>query len=146
MDPGTSHLEQLEVAERQLLVFAREINHLYQAERARAAELERALGRLRGSYLDMIKTLPVNSAGRGALVARIGDAVPFAVGEQWEGKAPISGRLFLGVNQASGDTGAGSFSVKLTRVGHCRQDKSERHGGDGPVRTYQAIVRDAADE
>ena len=43
MDPGTSHLEQLEVAERQLLVFAREINHLYQAERARAAELERAL-------------------------------------------------------------------------------------------------------
>ena len=36
MDPGTSHLEQLEVAERQLLVFAREINHLYQAERARA--------------------------------------------------------------------------------------------------------------
>ena len=57
MDPGTSHLEQLEAAERQLLVFAREINHLYQAERARAAELERALERLRGSYLDMIKTL-----------------------------------------------------------------------------------------
>ena len=57
MDPGRSHLEQLEVAERQLLVFAREINHLYQAERARAAELERALDRLRGSYLDMIKTL-----------------------------------------------------------------------------------------
>jgi hypothetical protein len=34
VDPGTSHLEQLEAAERQLLVFAREINHLYQAERA----------------------------------------------------------------------------------------------------------------
>jgi hypothetical protein len=46
VDPGTSHLE-LEAAERQLLVFAREINHLYQAERARAAELERALDRLR---------------------------------------------------------------------------------------------------
>ena len=57
MDPGTSHLEQLEAAERQLLVFAREINHLYQAERERAAELERALDRLRGSYLDMIKAL-----------------------------------------------------------------------------------------
>ena len=57
MDPEGSHLEQLELAERQLLVFAREINHLYQAERARAAELERALDRLRGSYLDMIKTL-----------------------------------------------------------------------------------------
>ena len=57
MDPGSSHLEQLEAAERQLLVFAHEINHLYQAERARALELERALGRLRESYLDMIKTL-----------------------------------------------------------------------------------------
>jgi len=37
VDPGTSYVEQLEVAERQLLVFAHEINHLYQAERARAA-------------------------------------------------------------------------------------------------------------
>jgi CheY-like chemotaxis protein len=37
--------------ERQLVVFAHEINHLYQAERARAAELERALERLRASYL-----------------------------------------------------------------------------------------------
>jgi hypothetical protein len=71
---------------------------------------------LKRGFLDMIKTLPVNSAGRGALVARIGEAVPFAVGEQWEGKAPISERLFLGINQASGDTGAGSFTVKLTRV------------------------------
>ena len=57
MDPGASHLEQLELAERQLLIFAREINHLYQAERARAAELERALERLRASYLDMVRTL-----------------------------------------------------------------------------------------
>jgi hypothetical protein len=57
VDPGGGHLEQLELAERQLVVFAREINHLYQAERARAAELERALDRLRASYVDMIKTL-----------------------------------------------------------------------------------------
>ena len=71
---------------------------------------------LKRGFLDMIKTLPVNAAGRGALVARFGDSYAFAVGEKWEGKAPISGRLFLGVNQASGDTGAGSFTVKLTRV------------------------------
>jgi hypothetical protein len=49
VDPGTSHLRQLEAAERQLVVFAHEINHFYQAERA--------LERLRASYLDMIKTL-----------------------------------------------------------------------------------------
>jgi hypothetical protein len=36
MDPVSSHLEKLQAAERQLLVFAREINQLYQAERARA--------------------------------------------------------------------------------------------------------------
>jgi hypothetical protein len=57
MDPVSSHLEKLQAAERQLLVFAREINQLYQAERARATELELALDRLRESYLDMIKTL-----------------------------------------------------------------------------------------
>ena len=57
MDPGASHTEQLEAAERQLVIFAHEINHLYPTERARAAELERALERLRGSYLDMIRTL-----------------------------------------------------------------------------------------
>ena len=57
MDPGTSHTEQLEAAERQLVIFATEINQLYQAERARATELELALDRLRESYLDMIKTL-----------------------------------------------------------------------------------------
>ena len=57
VDPGVSHLEQLESWPSGSCWPAREINHLYQAERARAAELEQALDRLRGSYLDMIKTL-----------------------------------------------------------------------------------------
>lgn len=71
---------------------------------------------LKRGFLDMIKTLPVNAAGRGALVARFGDAVPFTVGEKWEGKVPVSGRLFLGINQATGDSGAGNFTVTFTRV------------------------------
>ena len=57
MDPGPRRLDQLEAAERQLLVFARELNQLYQAERARAAELTRTLARLQDAYLDMIRTL-----------------------------------------------------------------------------------------
>jgi HD-GYP domain-containing protein (c-di-GMP phosphodiesterase class II) len=57
MDPATRYLTQLEAAQRQLLVFARELNLLYQAERARGAELEEALRRLEDSYLDMVKTL-----------------------------------------------------------------------------------------
>jgi HD-GYP domain-containing protein (c-di-GMP phosphodiesterase class II) len=57
MDPATRYLNQLEAAQRQLLVFARELNLLYQSERARAAELEETLRRLEDSYLDMVKTL-----------------------------------------------------------------------------------------
>ncbi len=57
MDPGVRRPGQLEAAQRQLLVFARELNQLYQAERARAAELETAHERLHESYLDMIRTL-----------------------------------------------------------------------------------------
>jgi HD-GYP domain-containing protein (c-di-GMP phosphodiesterase class II) len=57
MDTAIRYLHQLRAAQHQLLVFARELNQLYQAERARAAELERALNRLEESYLDMVKTL-----------------------------------------------------------------------------------------
>jgi len=57
MDPATRYLNQLEAAQRQLLVFAHELNLLYQSERGRAAELEEALRRLEESYLDMVKTL-----------------------------------------------------------------------------------------
>jgi HD-GYP domain-containing protein (c-di-GMP phosphodiesterase class II) len=57
MDIASCYLNQLEAAQRQLLVFARELNQLYQTERVRAAELERALSRLEESYLDMVKTL-----------------------------------------------------------------------------------------
>lgn len=71
---------------------------------------------LKRGFRDMARTLPVNSSGRGALVARIGEAIPFAVGEKWEAKAPIAGRLFLGVNQGGSDKAEGSFIVKLDRV------------------------------
>ncbi len=71
---------------------------------------------LKRGFRDMIKTLPVNAAGRGALIARIGEALPFPVGEKWEGRAPISGRLFLGVNQGASDKSEGFFTVKLTRI------------------------------
>ena len=46
MDPGTSHLERLEAAQRRLLVLEGEIDHLHQAERPRAAELERDVGKV----------------------------------------------------------------------------------------------------
>jgi HD-GYP domain-containing protein (c-di-GMP phosphodiesterase class II) len=57
MNAATCHLNQLESTQRQLLVFAHELNLLYQSERTRAAELERTLALLEDSYLNMVKTL-----------------------------------------------------------------------------------------
>gem|GEM_PF-395727 len=67
-------------------------------------------------YKDLIRVLPLNSHGRGALIAKIGDpdvAEPFFVGASKDAIAPISGKLFIGINQSESDTGAGSYTVKL---------------------------------
>ncbi|HZD68549.1 MAG TPA: HD domain-containing phosphohydrolase [Actinomycetes bacterium] len=57
MDVATCHLNQLDAAQQQLLVFAHELSQLYRTERSRTAELERALRLLEDSYLNMVKTL-----------------------------------------------------------------------------------------
>ncbi len=67
-------------------------------------------------FKDLLRILPVNSAGRGALIGRIGDAdytQPFLLGAKKEVVSPITGKLFLGINQAGSDTGDGSFKVNL---------------------------------
>lgn len=76
-------------------------------------------GGLARGFRDLVKTYPVNGAGRGAVIARVGDAAgtqAFLVGNKWEGKAPITGRLFLGINQGSSDKAEGSFEVTVERV------------------------------
>jgi len=68
-------------------------------------------------YKDLLRILPLNEAGRGALLGRIGDpdiTQPFLLGPKKEVVSPITGRLFLGINQASNDTGEGSYKVSLT--------------------------------
>jgi hypothetical protein len=68
-------------------------------------------------YKDLLRILPLNAAGRGALIGRIGDpdiTQPFLLGSKKEVVSPIRGRLFLGINQAAGDTGDGSYKVGLT--------------------------------
>ena len=70
-------------------------------------------------WADLIRQLPVNDVGRGAVVGRIGSAVAaraFFIGAQSESRAPIAGRLFLAVNQGSNDSGTGSFHVKVEHV------------------------------
>jgi hypothetical protein len=84
-----------------------------------AGAKENGAGGLARGWLDLVRILPVNEAGRGALVGRIGSsdaARPFLIGPRAEIKAPIDGRLFLGINATSNDQPEGSFHVTFERV------------------------------
>jgi hypothetical protein len=76
-------------------------------------------GAARG-WKDTILALSVSSAGRGALIGRVGNdraARPFFIGADGTVTVPVSGRLFLGINQAeiAKPTG-GKFQVKIERT------------------------------
>jgi hypothetical protein len=68
------------------------------------------------NFKDLIRILPENSVGRGAVIGRIGDAdiaQPFVIGAKKEVVAPVSGKLAIGINQSDSDTGTGSYTVKV---------------------------------
>jgi LssY C-terminus len=72
-------------------------------------------GMARG-FKDLLRNLPFNGAGRGALIGRIGDkdtSQPFLIGAKNDVVSPISGRLWIGINQLSSDTGDGTYSVRI---------------------------------
>ncbi|HET8921363.1 MAG TPA: LssY C-terminal domain-containing protein [Candidatus Acidoferrum sp.] len=67
-------------------------------------------------FKDLLRVLPYNEAGRGALIASIGDrdtAQPFLVGARHDVLAPVSGRLSLGINQTTDDAGDGNYTVRV---------------------------------
>ena len=67
-------------------------------------------------FKDLLRVLPFNETGRGALIGRIGDqdtAEPFAIGARRDVLAPISGRLTVGINQTSSDSGDGNYTVRI---------------------------------
>ena len=67
-------------------------------------------------FRDLLRILPFNEAGRGALIGRLGDkdvAQPFLVGSHCDVVAPVAGHLALGINQASNDTGSGTYVVRI---------------------------------
>jgi hypothetical protein len=69
------------------------------------------------NFKDLIRILPYNDAGRGAVIGRIGDAdiaQSFLIGASKDVTAPVSGKLAIGINQAESDTGDGSYTVKVT--------------------------------
>lgn len=67
-------------------------------------------------FKDLLRILPDNDAGRGALLGRLGEkdiAEPFVVGDKRELLAPVGGRLFLGINQTAGDKGDGTYTIAI---------------------------------
>ncbi len=67
-------------------------------------------------FKDLLRVLPFNEAGRGALIGRIGDkdtAQSFLIGARRDVVAPVSGRLSVGINQTTSDTGDGNFAVRI---------------------------------
>jgi len=67
-------------------------------------------------YKDLLRILPFNDAGRGALIGRIGErefADAFLIGAKRDVLAPVGGRLSIGINQTSSDTGEGTYKVEI---------------------------------
>jgi hypothetical protein len=67
-------------------------------------------------FKDLLRILPFNAAGRGALIGRVGDAAiaqPFLLGASHDVIVPAGGRLSIGINQAQDDTGDGSYTVQI---------------------------------
>jgi len=67
-------------------------------------------------FKDLLRILPFNGAGRGALLGRIGDkdiAQPFLIGEKCNVIAPVDGRLSIAINQIPSDTGTGNYKARI---------------------------------
>lgn len=64
-------------------------------------------------WRDLLRAFPVNDADRGALVGRIGNAQPFLIGAEREARAPIAGKLAIGINQPKGERPEGAFKVTV---------------------------------
>lgn len=68
-------------------------------------------------YKDLLRILPLNSAGRGALIGRVGAAdaaQPFLIGASKDVTATSGGRLWIGVNQEKNSSSEGFYTVHVT--------------------------------
>jgi hypothetical protein len=71
------------------------------------------------AFKDLIRDLPFNDTGRGALLGRVGSSEAdrsFLIGPELDKKAPIAGRLFLGINERPRDKATGSFHVTVVHT------------------------------
>lgn len=67
-------------------------------------------------FKDLLRILPFNAAGRGALIGRVGDvevAQPFLLGSERNIVVPVAGPLAIGINQTADETAQGTYKVHL---------------------------------
>ena len=70
-------------------------------------------------FMDLLRVLQFNDAGRGALIARIGSsdaARPFLIGAQSQSNPHFAGRLFVAINISSMDQATGSYHLVIART------------------------------
>ncbi|MDE3200727.1 MAG: LssY C-terminal domain-containing protein [Acidobacteriota bacterium] len=96
------------------------------------------------AFLDLLRAMPVNDAGRGALVGRIGSSAaarPFFAGEELTMRAPIAGRFYLSINQPSTDRPAGSYHVVIEHTAAAKPMKMDVHVTPFPQKLLDSIPR-----
>src|SRR5258708_20649016 len=70
-------------------------------------------------FKDLLRILPFNAAGRGALIGRVGDAdvaQPFLLGASHDVATPVGGRLSIAINQSKTDTPDRSYNVRIQPI------------------------------
>lgn len=91
---------------------------------------------LNRGWMDIIRTYPLNSAGRGALIGRVGDnaaAYPFLIGGRRESRMQIDGRLYVGINQPSNMKASGAFKLTMRKIGDAASAAAEFKGSVPPI-------------
>jgi LssY C-terminus len=93
-------------------------------------------------FADLLHGYAVGTVGHGALIGRIGNAdyaQAFGIGASKEFDVPVSGRLFLGLNQSEKDaeTAAGSFEVTVDVL---EEGTGDANAMGGPTETRIAGI------
>lgn len=71
------------------------------------------------AFMDLVRNMPVNSAGRGTVVGRVGTsdaARPFLVGSLFTGTAHVAGELYVAINQTGMDSATGTYHITAGRT------------------------------
>lgn len=123
------------------------INATGQLQFSNATQANGPEGLPRG-FVDLVRVLQLNSAGRGALIGRIGsnDANrPFLVGPQSESKARIAGRLYVAINKSAIDQATGSYHITIARTASAAKVTAEVKVPPFPQKLIDSVPRRVSD-